>query len=361
MKILFISSKDHWRNGWLTTPSELELAIKILRKAGVEVDAKEVASVSQLEHLLSGVSSGTLLWPNAYYVQGGNNELVWLNDYIEKYQLPFIGSNAATLRQVLQKDICQSILKKRNLPIPQFTIITAANVSATEEIIVGSRLGFPMVLKPSAEAGSVGTCMVNNHSEAVAKTKQLLREFPHCNVIIEAFLPSDDVTCGHFKLGVEVLLLPTYYLVKSKTGTANILSRKERLRAWDDVDKMQPCIADQTILDQLKTYIPQMVSALNIHDVTRIDGRLDNKGQLRFFDVNGLPALDFPDGVLVKQCFSCFPNYTQEKVYSALIHTIVLSAALRHDMEMPNAFHELNLLQLESEWVMKLSDVQFAE
>ena len=37
MKILFINSKGHWGNSWLTSREELQMATGVLRKAGMEM------------------------------------------------------------------------------------------------------------------------------------------------------------------------------------------------------------------------------------------------------------------------------------------------------------------------------------
>ncbi len=348
MKILFINSKNHWRNGWLTTPEELQIAMNVLQKAGIEVGEVEVENVAQLEKVLDNLPSGTLAWPNAYYVDAGAGTTVWLSEYIEERQLPYLGSNAKTLQTVLQKDVCQTLLQENGLPIPAFTVIDRENILEIESIIHASNIGFPMVLKPTAESGSVGVVLAKTGQEAIAYSHQLLADFPLSNVIMEEFLPSDDITCGFLQLGNQYMLLPTSYIVKSAAGKTNILSRKERLRAWDDEDKMQPPITDETILEQLSTHILPIVKTLDIRGITRIDGRLDKYGTLRFFDVNGLPALCFPDAVMVNQCFTCFSNYSQMEVFTALIHTIVHHSLLQYGWEVPTALKEHNLFTMES-------------
>lgn len=353
--IVIICSKGHWRNGALTEKNELQFAIEILEKTGVKVLSVEVEDVAQLTKVLDNIPKNTLVWGNAYYV-GQGSESVWLNDFIKDKGLPFFGSGAQTLRALLQKDICQSFLKEAAFPIPKFTIITAADTSYIPSLIAKSGIDFPMVLKPTAESGSVGVVMAKNMKEAVAKTRQIIADFPLSHVIVEEFLPSDDITCGFLKLGDEILLLPTYYLVKSTSGKEHILDREQRLRKWDDVDKMQPVITDESILDQLKTHIPKIVKAFDIQDFTRLDGRLDKNGELRFFDINGFPALDFPDSVLNKQCFSCFPDYSQEEVFVSLLHTIIQNAFMRYGMTVPKLMKEHNLFTMKSDWVIRFSE-----
>ena len=353
MKILFINSRGHWRNGWLTSPEELQIVVNVLRKAGMEVETTEVESVLQLEKVLDKVPPGTLLWPNAYYVDAGDGKTAWLNDYIEARQLPYLGSNASTLRTVLEKDACQALLRSNGLPIPEFTVITRENIGDIYSLISQNIESFPVVLKPTAESGSVGVCMARNLWQARECAVQILTDFPQSNVIIETFLPSDDITCGFVQLGEEVLLLPTAYIVKSAAGKANILSRKERLRPWDDRDKMQPCITDEAILGQLRAHIPAIAAALSIRGITRIDGRLDATGALRFFDVNGMPALCYPEAVMVKQCLTCFPGYTPMQVFEGLIYTVVCQALLQYEAEAPDVIRKHNLFTMNSDLVVK--------
>lgn len=355
MKIKIISSKGHWRNGWLTTPQELQRTIDILTQAGIEVTSVEVDNVAQLEHELDNVDNQTMIWSNAYYVNNGNQKAVWLNDYVQARNLPLLGSSAQTLRNVMQKNDCQQILGNANLSIPAHVVLTRSNLANIASILEQSKVGFPMVLKPTAEAGSVGVVLVKTMEDAIKNTQQILAKFPLSEVIAETFLPSEDITCGFLRLGDQVMLLPTKYLVKSVSSKDNIMSRKERLQAWDEHDKVQPHVTEPEILTQLQRYIPQIIEVLNVEDISRIDGRLDATGQLRFFDVNGLPALDFPESAMNNQCFNCFPDYSKEEVSKALIHTIVYNALLRYGMPVPQAFKDLNMFTMESSRVMKIN------
>jgi len=357
MKITIINSKGHWRNGWLSSHEELQIVVDILKKAGIEVHITEVDSVTALENVLRNISDNTLVWSNAYYVNTNDNEVVWLNDYIQNYQLPLLGSGATTLRNLLQKDVTQQILSTANIPIPANLVMNASQINNIEQLINQSNIGFPMVLKPTAESGSVGVVMANDVEDASQKAKKILNDFPNSQVIVEPFLPSNDITCGFLQLGDSTLLLPTYYLVKSKAGTQHILSRAERLSPWDDEDKMQPVVTDELVRAQLTVQVPRIIEAFDIQDISRVDGRLDKAGTLRFFDVNGLPALCFPEGVMVKQCINSFPDYDEKVVFEALVNTVVNNALQRYGFTLPSLMQEHNLFTLQSDLVIPLQKV----
>lgn len=353
MKIIFINSKGHWVHGWFTSAASLQFGMEALQKAGLETTQVEVENLSGLEKTLDGVSEDTIIWPNAYFVNNGKNKAVWLSERMEARKIPFIGSGFHALQQVLKKDFCQSRLAEHHLPIPSFLIINRENCIHLEFLIEAKNIEFPVVLKPTAESGSIGICKADTLKEAKRFAFEILINFPNSNVILEEFLPSDDITCGFLEMGDEAMLLPTYYIVKNAPGDKNVLSRKERSLSWDGVNKIQPYVTDPDILSQLKARAPEIAKIFGIRGITRIDGRLDKKGVLRFFDVNGLPALCFPDDVTVKQCFTCFPDYPPMKIYEALICTIVHHALLTYGMELPAFIQENHLFNLQSDIVIR--------
>ncbi|HMQ48988.1 MAG TPA: hypothetical protein PKA00_06100 [Saprospiraceae bacterium] len=353
MKIIIISSKGHWMLGWFTSPPELEDAIRVMENAGIEVAQVEVDNVASLERTLDAITEDTIVWPNAYFVGAPNDGLTWIGKRIEARGLPFIGSGFQTLKYVLKKDDCQSKLAEHHLPIPPFMVIKRKDIEDIERLIEEKDMTFPVVLKPTGESGSIGVCKADHIGEAIHLASKILMEFPNSDVILEEFLPSDDITCGFLEMGGETMLLPTYYMVKNLPGNENILTRKERLLSWDEVNKTQINISAPEILNQLITNIPKVVKALGVKGVTRIDGRLDKKGILRFFDVNGFPALSFPDSVLVKQCITCFPHYLPTQVFEGLIHTMLYQVLWQNDLMIPDKIKTHNLFTMESEWVLK--------
>ncbi|HAS43508.1 MAG TPA: hypothetical protein DCS93_23715 [Microscillaceae bacterium] len=347
MKIQIINSQGHWVNGWFLDTKILQTTVDILLQAGFEVKIDEVANLPQLEQLLVGISSDTLIWSNAYYVNAPQNQVIWLNDLIEQNQLPLIGSGATALRQVLNKDECQAILAKESVPIPDYVVVTAPQLDNLPEMLEASSLGFPMILKPTSESSSIGVVKVHSLEQAMTQARQILKQFPWGHLIIEEFVPGDEFTCGVVQLGEEMLLLPTYYELD------DILDRQTRLNAWDNGGKEQLIITDEQIRDQLKLHMPTLIQALNIQDISRVDGRVDTEGIIRFFDINGLPGLAFPRSISIKQCLTCFPDYTPQKVYEALLYTILHNALLRYDLPVPQRLQSHNFFTLKSDIVIK--------
>lgn len=256
----------------------------------------------------------------------------------------------------MQKNDCQQILGRANLPIPVHAVLTRLNLGKISTILEQSKVGVPMVLKPTVEAGSVGVALAKTMEEAIKNAQQILAKFPLSEVITETFLPSENITCGFLQLGDQVMFVVAYQVFsKSVLSKSNIMSLKERLQEWDEHDKVQPHVIEPETLMQFERYIPQIIEVLKIEDISCIDGCLDATGHLHFFDVNGLPALNLSESATNNQCFNCFSDYSKEKVSKALIHTIVYNALLIYGMKLPQAFKDSNMFTMQSNRVMKVS------
>ncbi|MEZ4885365.1 MAG: hypothetical protein R3E32_11605 [Chitinophagales bacterium] len=350
MKILIINSQGHWLNGWMTQTSSQRIVVEILQKSGFEVETIEVSNPKQLQRALASVSSNTLVWANAYWVNADNGQLYGLIQAIERYQLPLIGSDLETLLRLLEKDICQLKLKAAGIPTPANLILHQQDKGRIAGKIIECELEYPLVLKPTKESRSQGITLVYTLEEAIFAAEEILTQFPNSHLIIEEFLAADDITCGYLRMGTKEMILPSYNVVKGMDCKTEIFS--EYHYTLSSHHEKQVYIEDPSILKQLETYLPAIVELFGIQTTTRVDGRLNKQGVMNFFDINGLPGLNFPVSALVKQCFAHFPQDSQEYLFKNLIHTIVGDNLWRYNMSIPSIIQEQNLFNLESKTII---------
>lgn len=346
MKILFINSKGHWMNGSFTKLSMQQIAIQTIRKAGIQIDAVEVSSAKELLNELTNASANTLVWANAYWVGEQEGEMVNLIETVGKYDLPLVGSNYKTLLQLIEKDNCQIKLNQSGIPIPTNIIIDRNESDNWQYADESYNLRFPLVVKPTKEARSLGVKMVYNAAETTEAVQQISINFPESNIIIEEFLPTQDITCGFLRMGDQEMLLPSYNVVEGLNCETGIFSHYHS--SLPNGYEQQICIEDPSILEQLAKHVPAIVSLFNIQSATRIDGRLDKDGIMNFFDINGMPGLNFPGSFLNNQCFSYFPEYSKEHLFDCLMHTIIADSLLRYNMNVPAVLEDNNMFNLET-------------
>ena len=352
MNILIINSKGHWKNGWAISPNKLETISKIFQKSDFNIKSVEINHVTQLEKELAQIDSDTLVWINAYWVNIGNNRLDWLNRYVEQNHLPLIGQSQKTLENLLKKDYCQSKMKAVNIPVPSYLIIKKHQINDVKNIISNSNLNFPVVIKPTNESRSSGVKIIKNITDAIHHITTLFNKFPNGHIIIEEFLPGEDITCGYLELNGEALLLPSYRIVDGMKCENENYSEEHYLLPVSAIQ--HNCIYDSAILEQLKKEVPSIIQLFEINSVTRVDARANKEGVLSFFDINGMPGLNFPESSLIQQCFHHFPTYDKEYIFECLINTIILDKLIQYNFNIPKTISDNNLFNLNSETIIKV-------
>lgn len=358
MTITIINSKGYWQNGWLPDLETLNHFMAVLEQSDIHVEAFEVENVLELERLLSKLDPNeNLLLPNAYHVnpQIGSSKLIWMGDIIDRFNFRAIGSDAKTLQNLLQKHICQQILKENGIPVPKFTFINPEDIENEKTILQKAGFTYPVIIKLTGESCGVGISndsVVYNEADAI-KTARLLIKTYRQGVIIESFLPGNDITAARFVIDGEALHLTTHYQIENKA----VLGYEERKIPWGKRKKMTQ-VKESFILEQIDEILPKVWKALDVKDIIRLDGKLDANGQFRVFDVNGFPGLIANSNTFPVQCNVCFSRFPDKDVYRAMVNTIVLSAARRYQITIPKALEQNNLFSMKKSLINNASPIK---
>lgn len=345
LKIAIINSAGFWSMGWATDPESQQDVIRSLSHAGVCVVDFEVSSKAQLVDVLESLKSDDcLVWPNAYQVYAfeGSHDTVWLADVIDEHGLPMIGSNADALKNVMLKDQCQQILEKHGVAIPHFASIDDTMLNQLEHILETRALSFPLFTKPNALSTSKGItqeCVVHNLDELRQQVVFLGEQFGY-PVMVEEYLPGQDITVAVFMTPSRPVILATYYDTEIYDNPAAVLDHSVRLLDWDD-RKWLRVVSEPEVLAQIEPVALAACKALNITEFTRLDCRLDRHGKLKTFDVNGLPGLELPFSTTVWQMIVKMRGQSQQYAFDTLISLIVYCAAHRHQVALPSRIQEL--------------------
>lgn len=346
MNLNIVNSKGFWEFGWVRHPEAQSRIVNVLEKSGFQVNVFEVDNAIKLNQLMERINPDDLVWTNAYHIYADNetNRQLWLNELMEKRGFKIIGSNSQTLSHVLHKEVCQQILKDHKVSIPSFVSVSNQNLSSIDQLIKEQQITFPAIVKPSATAGSMGIHVVNSIDEARIIAQKVIADHA-AKAIIESFLQGPDITVGILYDGNEYYFMPTYYeKLGVPAGQNYVMERSVRLAPW--TNRRLRLVTDEKILKVIHETVPKAFEALNIRDITRMDGRLNDAGEFCIFDVNGLPGLGGPEGVTAKQSNAVFPQITEDESFELLINTIVYCAAKRNRVGVPSKIEEHNFFAL---------------
>ncbi len=345
MKVVIVNSTGFWSMGWATDSESQKDAVSSLQRAGVEVVVCEVSSKVQLiTELQEFVNTECLIWPNAYQVAAfeGSDDAVWLADVIEEQGLPIIGSGSTTLKSVMLKDECQQILEHHGVAIPAFATIDEAQLNDLSGLVASRDMEFPLFVKPNALSSSKGITQQSVVHSIEQLQQQVVAQgeafgYP---VMVEEYLPGQDITVAVFNTPERAHILATYYDTEIYDDPGAVLDYDIRQRDWND-GKWLRVVEEPEMLAQIEAVVLPACDALNIAEFTRIDCRLDRHGRLKAFDVNGLPGLEWPFSTTVWQMIVKMHDQPEEHAFDTLISLIIYCAAHRHQMPVPERIQTL--------------------
>ena len=223
---------------------------------------------------------------------------------LEMQNLPYTGSDPATLAICLDKGRTKEILTQHKIPNPRFWIVRSLSE-------LPNRLTYPLMVKPCLEGSSKGVtdkALVHNRKELIRQVEWVLGTYGQ-RTLIEEFLPGREFTVALLGNGDDLTVLPIVEIDFSALpeGVSPIYSYEAKW-VWDtEQNPLQifscPAQIDTFLAGRIETICRRAFTALGCRDWCRIDVRLDAAGHPQIIELNPLP------GILPRpEQNSCFPK-----------------------------------------------------
>jgi D-alanine-D-alanine ligase len=271
-----------------------------------------------------------IVWSALYHISSkadivGTNEDdgLWVADMLDAKGIPYIGPNALTMRQLIQKNLTHEVLEHNQVAVP-------SNVTVGVDGEIPDPI-FPVFVKPSCESRSVGISddsVAHTPEELEKAVRKIHNEFEQ-SALVEEYLPGDEYTVLKLSNGERQEFLPGIVKVdESHYGKYPILRSDLRGVGLTKIHRPTERVAESIELAR------QAVAALNCHDHVRVDMRVGHAGHLKIIEVNGIPGLK-PIKSWSPQMYSLYhasPGGAMEE-YRQLVHLIVESGLSRYGLK----------------------------
>jgi carbamoyl-phosphate synthase large subunit len=122
--------------------------------------------------------------PEGVIVQLGGQTALKLAEKLDRYGIKIIGTTFKSLDLAEDRGNFSTLLKKLNIPYPEFDIAT----SADEAMTIADVLGFPILIRPSYVLGGQGMKIVINKKELEEHVVYLLRKMPGNRLLLDHYL-----------------------------------------------------------------------------------------------------------------------------------------------------------------------------
>lgn len=217
----------------------------------------------------------------------GKNREAQVPSILELLDIPYTGSDPATLCLTLDKGLAKRIVSQAGVPTPAFCLMQSGQERLPKE------LRFPLIVKPLAEGSSKGVTL-----SSVVETEIALRAVVEDQVrryrqpaLVEQFVGGREFTVG--VLGDQYLeVLPIMEIVfAQKEGNHAIYTFEHKLQDNDQVTFSCPASLEPELKATIEEQAKTVFRILGCRDVARIDFRMDDNGAVHFIECNPLPGL----------------------------------------------------------------------
>jgi D-alanine-D-alanine ligase len=260
----------------------------------------------------------------------------------EFFDIPYSGSDPFTLSLCLHKAKTKDVLTAHGIATAPYVLVESQE--SLERLARGevsrfpvSASDFPLFAKPVHEGSSKGITernFISNVGELLAQGRFLLETYKQ-PIIVEAYLPGAEFTCGVLGNGATARVLPLVGMnFHSLPNGAVPIYGYEAKWIWDLPSKPLdifecPARIDARLASEIEHVVLRAYRVLGCRDWSRIDVRLDADGVPNIVEVNPLPGI-LPDPA----DNSCLPKAARAAGmdYNQLIQAALLHAAARHGL-----------------------------
>ena len=229
----------------------------------------------------------------------GRNRESQVPALLELLDIPYTGSDPATLAIALDKGLAKKIVRQHGIYTPNFQQMTTGKERLNKDF------EFPLMVKPLAEGSSKGVVQ-----KSVCRSEAELREVVTFitqkydqPALIEEYISGREFTVGLLGERRPRVLPPMEIIFLDRSDPTPVYSFQHKLD-WNDRIKYDvPAKLDPAQLERLKAAARGAFMALGCRDVARMDFRMDEKGRFYFLECNPLPGLtpSWSDLVLITE------------------------------------------------------------
>ncbi|MFL5352433.1 ATP-grasp domain-containing protein [Archangium sp.] len=230
----------------------------------------------------------------------GRNRESQVPAMLELLDIPYTGSDPATLSIALDKALAKKIVRQAGIHTPNFQLMHTGKERLDKQFT-----SFPLIVKPVAEGSSKGVVsksVCHNEAELREVVKEIVTKYQQ-PALIEEYIGGREFTVGLLGERRPRVLPPMEIVFLDREDKTPIYSFQHKLDWNDRIRYDAPAKIEPALLEKLRAAARNSFMALGCRDVARIDFRMDDKGRIYFIECNPLPGLTpgWSDLVLIAQ------------------------------------------------------------
>lgn len=237
-----------------------------------------------------------LVFNQAFGIGGKLKSEAEVVELLDKFGLKYTGSGKNAIDLSNDKVASKYLFLKNKIPTAKFLIVD------NPENIKGFRLKFPVILKLTTEHSSIGldeTNIVSNLETLKSKAIELFDKY-HQDILVEEYIDGAEINAC--VLGDEVLPLSEITFGPYFASHPKIVDFKAKWKENDPAYKESvgicPALIDDVVAQKIAKIAKEVHSLSGCRGYSRVDFRIDQKGNPFVLEVNANPGLGPGDGAV---------------------------------------------------------------
>jgi D-alanine-D-alanine ligase len=253
-----------------------------LTDAGAEVEVREPDS-DLIGHLMA--SRPDVVWSTLH---GSVGEDGTIQSLLELARIPFVGSDGSAAKLAWHKPTAKTILHRHGVQTPESITLprsTFKELNAEAVLaMVGTQLGFPLIVKPAESGSAQGVTKVENGAHFA---KAMVDAYVYCDeVLIEKFIEGTELAVSVVDLGFGPRALPPVE-VEPEGGSFGYSERYTPGETNYYVPaRLSPGVIERAVEVALTAH-----NALRLRHISRVDLIVDESGTPWFLEANVTPGM----------------------------------------------------------------------
>jgi len=248
------------------------------------------SSLSQ-KSLIKLLKSVDIVFPA---IHGSFGEDGQIQTFLEKNEIPFVGSGSNACKMAFDKHKANEILQEKGffvLPSALLKIYSKDNVKIVKEFFKNHQINRAIV-KPATGGSSIGVFSVNIPEKALEKAELIFSKRMDTRVVLEPFAEGKEFTIIILqnKFGMPVALMPSEIEMTYHEG--RIFDFRKKYLPTNQVKYHCPARFLNETIEKIQTRAKQLFSLFGMNDFARFDGWLLSNGKIWFSDFNPVSGME---------------------------------------------------------------------
>ena len=257
-------------NGLLSAPDETEVTRS-------EVDRNDFSFLNE---------KGERVRPDYCYItiHGVPGENGILQGYFDLIGMPYSTSSLLVEAMTYNKFVTNNYMRGMGMSVADSLVVRQGHDKEVTDQDIVDRIGLPCFVQPAAGGSSFGTTKVKTIEQLRPAIELALQEGE--DVMVEAFMPGTEITCGCYKTKTVQRVLPITEVVMTTNEFFDYDAKYNGA-----VQEITPARLSDDVTARVQKLTSTIYDILGCHGIIRIDYIITEGNHINLLEINTTPGM----------------------------------------------------------------------